>query len=476
MNNSGFQVAPSRLVTSPGARFGAALIVAFAGSAFGQAESQPAQSPPPATQETTVRVGASGVRPAAPQQAQANTNQQPEAKALLEKSRDAIAAAKTLEFDLFAPQIGLMGGDRSPKDVKAHMILTRADTGGWIMRITGHGMVAKETAPTEFDVVWDRQAITWVDQQAKTVYTRPFGQAKNFRGLQMINGLRIPSISGDRPLGEELAQTVMQLQGTEDIGGVPCDVVVTGTALEGQGSRKKVWIAKTDSIPRKLENIIDSKLISASTSVEFTNMKVNETIPPERATITPPDGFAIDKAEPAVHKPVKLDKLAVPDFELSSPDGSKVSKASLAGNVAVIQFWGTWSNPSKRSHAELQALADSYKEKGVKFFIASVREKDAEGVAAYLKEANVALPVLLEADSLAERLDVQSVPTVVVIGADGANVRMVSNYLKESTMKEVGEGIETALKDASDKKAAEAAAPAPQTAPAPQGDSKPADK
>lgn len=479
MNNSGSQSTTSRLGARAGTRIGAALIFALAGAAFGQAESQPAHQPAhqptqqsthQATQDSTVRVGAPGPRAAAPQQTQANTNQQPEAKALLEKSRDAIAAAKTLEFDLFAPQIGLMGGERSPKDVKAHMVLTRADTGGWIMRITGHGMVAKETTPTEFDVVWDRQAITWVDQQAKTVYTRPFGQAKNFRGLQMINGLRIPSISGDRPLGEELAQSAMQLQGTEDIGGVPCDVVLTGTALEGQGSRKKVWIAKSDSIPRKLENIIDSKLISASTSVEFTNMKVNETIPPDRAGIVPPEGFAIDKSEPAVHKPVKLDKLAVPDFELSSPDGSKVSKASLAGNVAVIQFWGTWSNPSKRSHAELQALADSYKAKGVKFFIASVREKDAEGVAAYLKEANVALPVLLEADSLAERLDVQSVPTVVVIGADGANVRMVSNYLKDSTMKEVGEGIETALKDAAEKKPAEAAPSAP------QGDAKPADK
>jgi len=468
MKSSGSQTNFSRL----GPRFGAALIVAIAGAAF----AQEAQPPQPA-QEATVRVGAPPRPQAAAQPQNApNANQQPEAKALLEKSRDAIAAAKSLEFDLFAPQIGLMGGDRSPKNVKAHMALTRADTGGWIMRITGNGMVAKETTPTEFDVVWDRSAITWVDSQAKTVYTRPFGQAKNFKGLQMINGLRIPSISGDRPLGEELAQSMMQLQGTEEIAGVECDVVVTGTALEGQGSRKKVWIAKSDSIPRKLENIIDSKLISASTSVEFSNMKVNETIPPERAGIIPPEGFAVDKAEPVAKQPIKLDKLAVPDFELSQPDGTKVSKTSLAGSVAVIQFWGTWSNPSKRSHAELQALADSYKEKGVKFFIASVREKDAEGVAAYLKEANIALPVLVEADSLAERLDVQSVPTAVVIGSDGANVRVVSNYMKESTMKEIAEGIETALKDAADKKAADAAAPAPQAPATPQGDGQPADK
>jgi len=467
MKSSGSQTTNFRL----GRLVGGALIVALAGAALAQEpQAQPAQ---PAQQES-VRAGAPQRAPATvhAEQAQnaANANQQPEAKALLEKSRDAIAAAKTLEFDLFAPQIGLMGGDRSPKNVKAHMVLTRADTGGWIMRITGNGTVAKETTPTDFDVVWDRQAITWVDNQAKTVYTRPFGQAKNFRGLQMINGLRIPSISGDRPLGEELSQTVMQLQGTEDVAGVPCDVVVTGTALEGNGSRKKVWIAKSDSLPRKLENIIDSKLINASTSVELSNMKVNETIPPERATIVAPAGYAVDKTEPVANKPIKLDKLAVPDFELSTPDGTKVTKASLAGNVAVIQFWGTWSNPSKRSHAELQALADSYKDKGVKFFIASVREKDAEGVAAYLKESNIALPVLMEADSLAERLDVQSVPTVVVIGADGANVRLVSNYLKESTMKEIGEGIETALKDAADKKAADSA-PA-----APQGDVKPADK
>lgn len=452
------------------APLGALVLVALAGSAFAQ-EHQPQTDPRSHTQTREATVHAGGPqRPQNIAEPAANTNQQPEAKALLEKSRDAIAAAKTLEFDLFAPQIGLMGGDRSPKDVKAHMILTRADTGGWIMRMTGSGTVAKESTPTEFDVVWDRQAITWVDHQAKTVYTRPFGQARAFRGLQMINGLRIPSISGDRPLGEELAQPVMQLEGVEEIAGVPCDVVITGTSLEGNGSRKKVWIAKSDSIPRKLENIIDSKLINASTSVELSNMKVNETIPPERATITPPEGYAVDKSEPVVNKPIKLDKLAVPDFELSTPDGSKVSKASLAGNVAVIQFWGTWSNPSKRSHEELQQLADSYKDKGVKFFIASVREKDAEGVNAYIKENNITLPVLLEGDSLAERLDVQSVPTVVVIGADGANVRVVSNYMKEATMKEIGEGVETALKEAAEKK------PADQPAAPAQGDPHPADK
>lgn len=455
MNSSGSRFHVTRL--------GVALLFACAGTALAR---QPAES--------TVQAPSAVQRPAAApaaQQAQPNGNQQPEAKALLEKSRDAIAAAKTLEFDLFAPQIGLMGGDRSPKNVKAHMILTRADNGGWVMHISGNGIVAKETTPTEFDVVWDRQSITWVDNQAKTVYTRPFGQARNFKGLQMINGLRIPAITSDRPLGEELSQTFIVLQGSEDVNGVPCDVVLTGSALEGQGSRKKVWIAKSDSLPRKLENIIDSKLISASTVVELSNVKVNETIPPEKIGIATPEGYAVDKTEPVVNKPVKLDKLAVPDFELSSPDGNKVSKTSLAGNVAVIQFWGTWSNPSKRSHAELQQLADSYKDKGVKFFIASVREKDPQSVADYIKESNIALPVLLEADSLAERLDVQSVPTVVVMGADGANVRLVSNYLKETTMKEIGEGIEAALKDAAEKKAA----PAAPAAPAPGGETK-ADK
>lgn len=454
-------------------RFSAACVVALAGAAFAQ-EQQPAQ-------ESTVhagnpqRVQAQRGEPQS-EVAQANT-QQPEAKALLEKSRDAIAAAKTLEFDLFAPQIGLMGGDRSPKNVKAHMVLTRSDSGSWIMHMTGSGTVARDSTPSEFDVVWDRQSITWVDNAAKTVYTRPFGQARGFKGLQMINGLRIPAISGDRPLGEELAQPVMQLQGVEEIAGVPCDVVLTGTALEGNGNRKKVWVAKSDLIPRKLENIIDSKLINASTSVELSNVRVNETIPPDRAGIVPPEGYAVDKAEPVVNKPIKLDKLAVPDFELSTPEGTKVSKASLAGNVAVIQFWGTWSNPSKRSHEELQQLANSYKDKGVKFFIASVREKDAEGVVGYIKESNVRIPVLLEGDSLAERLDVQSVPTAVVIGADGANVRVVSNYLKETTMKEIAEGIETALKEAAEKKdAPDHPADKPKHEQPQAGDTKPADK
>lgn len=449
-------------------RLGAAMIVLAAGTCLaqnsGEAVAQPAQ------QEGTVRVGVP--QHAAPKAEVAPSNQQPEAKALLEKSRDVIIAAKTLEFDVSAPQVNLMGGDRSPKNVKAHMILIRNDAGGWVMRLTGSGTIGKDAAPTEFDVVWDQRSITWVDHQAKTVYTRPFGNAKGLRNtLQMINGLRLTTITGDRPFGEELAQSTIVMAGTDEAGGVPCDVVIAGTSAEGNGNRKRLSIAKSDHFPRKIENIIDSRLINASTAVELSNVKINESIPSERVFIATPDGYAVDKSEPAAPKAVKLDKLAVPDFELVMLDGTKVSKGSLAGNVAVIQFWGTWSNPSKRSHAELQQLADSYKDKGVKFFIASVREKDPESVKAYIAESGVTLPVLLEGDSLIERLDVQSVPTAVVIGADGANVKVVSNYLKETTMKELGEGIEHALKDAAEKKAAAEAAPAQA---APQGDAKPA--
>lgn len=404
--------------------------------------------------------------------------QDADAKALLEKSRDALMKAKTLQFDVSAPQIGLMGGDRSPKNVKAKMRLVRNDTGQWLIRMTGNGMVAKESAPSEFDVFWERQSITWVDTQAKTVYTRPFGQARQLKTLQMINGLRMPNITGDRPLGEEISQSVMKIVGQEDIGGVACDVVVAGTSLEGQGNRKKVWIAKSDSIPRRIDNIIDSKLISATVTLELTNLKLDESISRESIEVKTPEGYAVDKTEPVAPKPVQLTKMGVPEFELTQPDGTKVSKASLAGSVAVVQFWGTWSNPSKRSHAELMQLAEQYKDKGVKFFLASVREKDAEGIAAYVKENNVTLPVLLEADTLAEKMDVQSVPTVLVMGADGANVKLVMNYLKDQTAKEIGEAIESALKEAAEKKAApggDAASGAAGGA-APAGDQKPADK
>jgi thiol-disulfide isomerase/thioredoxin len=425
-------------------------------------------------------------RPAGPAGGMQGNGAQPEigkgmqdadAKALLEKSRDAIMKAKTLQFDLSAPQIGLMGGDRSPKNVKAKMQMIRNDTGQWLIRMVGNGMVAKDTTPTEFDVFWERQAITWVDNQAKTVYTRPFGQARQLKSLQMINGLRMPVLTGDRPLGEELGQSVMKIVGQEDIGGVACDVVIAGTSLEGQGNRKKVWIAKSDSIPRRIDNIIDSKLINASVTLEITNLKLDESLDRAAIEVKTPEGYAVDKTEPVVNRPVQLTKMAVPDFDLTQPDGTKVSKQSLAGSVAVIQFWGTWSNPSKRSHAELMQLAEQYKDKGVKFYLAAVREKDAEGINAYVKENNVTIPVLLEADTFAEKVDVQSVPTVLVMGADGGNVKMVMNYLKDTTAKEIGEAIETALKEAAEKKSApEGEAKPDASGAAPAGDQKPADK
>lgn len=392
----------------------------------------------------------------------------PAAKALIEKARDVITNATTIQYEIFTPQVGLMGGDRAPRDVRAKVAMKRSEPGpGWAQRLTGSGVPAKDQPAIEFDVLWDRSQFSWVDHKTKTVFTRPFNQARSFGSLMMINGLRNRVITSDRPMSELLVYPSMALDGEEVVDGVPCDIVVAGTSLEGQGNRVRIWIARTDSFPRRIQTIIDSKLINASDTIELTGVRLNETLAEGLIPIAVPEGYAVDRLEPAPPPPPPVtDRARVPEFELATLEGAKVTKESLAGKVAVVQFFGTWSNPAKRSHAEFAALAEKYREKGVQFYLAAVREQSADSVREYVNEAAIKLPVLLDADTLAEQINVQSVPTAVVIGADGSNVRMISNFLPESTMKQVAEGVDIALNEAEAKKNATATPASPAPAPA----------
>lgn len=122
-------------------------------------------------------------------------------------------------------------------------------------------------------------------------------------------------------------------------------------------------------------------------------------------------------ASPLVGKPLEL---AAPDLK-----GHEVSLAATRGQVRVVDFWATWCDPCREQMPALDRLARDLGEQGLAVYGVSMDEDRAQ-VAAWLEANPVSFTILWDRGGArhAERLDVQRLPTTLVVDRAGA-VRFV---------------------------------------------------
>ena len=54
-----------------------------------------------------------------------------------------------------------------------------------------------------------------------------------------------------------------------------------------------------------------------------------------------------------------------PDFDLATPDGSRLALSDLRGKYVVLDFWASWCRPCRASFPEMKQIYAKYKDKGV---------------------------------------------------------------------------------------------------------------
>lgn len=54
-----------------------------------------------------------------------------------------------------------------------------------------------------------------------------------------------------------------------------------------------------------------------------------------------------------------------PDFNLATPDGSRLSLSDLRGKYVLLDFWASWCRPCRASFPEMKKIYEKYKDKGV---------------------------------------------------------------------------------------------------------------
>lgn len=175
----------------------------------------------------------------------------------------------------------------------------------------------------------------------------------------------------------------------------------------------------------------------------------------------------------AAQGPGEVGKIA-PHLSIQSLNGKgEVSLSSLTGKVTVVEFWATWSEPSKKVLAQLEELRNR---SGGSVEVIGVSVDDtSSGAAEFAKEQRLSFPIAWDENhSLMFRWSVTSIPATFVVDGKG-RVRFVHEPEKNKDQAELIAREVAQLTDESttpDARVALAVAvvdptPAPPAAPAP---------
>lgn len=311
-----------------------------------------------------------------------------------------------------------------------------------------------------------QQTVTWVDDTAKTVFTRPLQvRTDSFNQLTLGQQLLIDEIFHADPYAKALQSQKVVIEGTEEIGGERCEVV---RASNKDGEAWTLWhISSNDKLPRRREMGVklQGQEEPVRIVVEWSNVRVNQNLTRKDLEIKVPEGYRVDEQKavasaggeqtPPAPPPPRPElgparAAAAPDFDLrAGSGGGNVKLADLRGNAVVLAFWGSWNGKSKDALPVLEEITKGFQGKPVKVFAAACREKNDEAPEALMKEKGYSFGLLLGADETAKAYKVRGFPSFAVIDAEGNTVDFVQGFRSEDDLREkLINAIRTALGEA----------------------------
>jgi thiol-disulfide isomerase/thioredoxin len=134
-------------------------------------------------------------------------------------------------------------------------------------------------------------------------------------------------------------------------------------------------------------------------------------------------------------------------LDLSTPDltGKEVRLGDAKGKVRVVDFWATWCDPCRDQLPVLEVLARAHAAEGLQVYGVAVDEDRAQ-LEAFLGVTPLGITVLWDKGGArhAERLDVQRLPTTLVIDRAGL-VRHVHQGYEPSNADVLGREVRQLL-------------------------------
>jgi thiol-disulfide isomerase/thioredoxin len=106
--------------------------------------------------------------------------------------------------------------------------------------------------------------------------------------------------------------------------------------------------------------------------------------------------FRYVAATPAGQVIPVADRASAPEFAGTLLDGDSFESTSLAGQVAVLNFWGSWCPPCRVETPQFSAVSGDYAHEDVQFLGIDVKEQDQQFADAFVRDKKIAFPSLYD--------------------------------------------------------------------------------
>lgn len=386
----------------------------------------------------------------------------PDAVERLQSAAQALREARTLSYKVKISSKGAWEALSLKVDGSVAMRRIENQEHGWQLRREGTADVPT-IGKVNYLVVSDDRTAKWIDHEKKSLIERYTASARD-RQYTMAASAWLKQLAEKEPFAKDIAAPTTTLEGTEERDGVLCEIVL---ADYGENKEKyRWWLGATDHMPRKVEQILDSSTLKNVTTYELSEFRLNPELGEETFALKAPGGYSEERIPepvpynehmagagafemdgvtptPMMAAPLKIAQL--PAFNLSGPGGQKVSSESLRGEVAVIDFWGTWCSPCKKSTPEVQALSERFKGQKVQVLGVAVRQKTHQEPIDYFKENKLTYQLLLDGDQFAKDCRVTKYPTFIVAGFDGEVLAYKESFKVNDTFAEITEIVQKYL-------------------------------
>jgi thiol-disulfide isomerase/thioredoxin len=131
-------------------------------------------------------------------------------------------------------------------------------------------------------------------------------------------------------------------------------------------------------------------------------------------------------------------------FVLRRLDGTPMSLSTVKGKVVVLSFWATWCGPCAELEPMLIQVAKTYEGNADVAFFAVNSDEDEAQVPPFVQHVKWDIPIVY-ADGLDEFLQVESLPTVVVLDRDGKIVYRVGGLDLRQFSNSLNAALQSAL-------------------------------